>query len=72
MKYILDTHTLIWLLENDPKLSECAKEIIKDIDNQLLVSVASLWEMTIKMSIGKLKMARSINEIANELTLIDI
>lgn len=72
MKYMLDTHTLIWLLEGNPKLSDCAKEIISDIDNQLLVSSASLWEMTIKMSIGKLRMIKNIGEIANELTLLDI
>jgi PIN domain nuclease of toxin-antitoxin system len=49
MKYLLDTHTLLWLLEGDERLSERAREIIGDIDQQLFASAASLWEITIKV-----------------------
>ncbi len=72
MKYLLDTHTLLWLLEGDDRLSERAKEIISDIDQQLFTSSASLWEITIKVSIGKLKLSKGIREIANALTVLDI
>ena len=72
MKYLLDTHTLLWLLEGDERLSQRAREIIGDIDQQLFASVASLWEITIKVSIGKLKISKGIREVANALTVLDI
>ena len=53
-QFLLDTHALIWFLEGDSQLSTSAKNIILDTDNELFVSVASLWEMTTKISIGKL------------------
>lgn len=63
MKYLIDTHILIWFLEGNVSLSKRAKNIIIDTDNQLFVSIASLWEMTIKMSIGKLKLSKTLPEI---------
>ena len=61
--FLLDTHALIWFLEGDAQLSSTAKTIILDTDNRLLVSVASLWEMAIKMSIGKLTLTQSVEQI---------
>jgi hypothetical protein len=54
MRYLLDTHTLIWLFENNPQLSDRVKLIIVNESNELFISIASLWEMTIKSSLGKL------------------
>ena len=52
-KYLLDTHTAIWaLLGNDEKLSAKAKEIIADKECHLAVSIASAWEIAIKISKG--------------------
>ena len=54
MKYLLDTHTAIWALGSEPKLSEAAKAIIDDVSLPLCVSIISAWEIAIKVSIGKL------------------
>ena len=54
MKHLLDTHTAIWaLLGNDEKLSVKAKKIIADRTIELAVSIASAWEIAIKISKGK-------------------
>ncbi|MCL2051243.1 MAG: type II toxin-antitoxin system VapC family toxin [Lachnospiraceae bacterium] len=55
MKYLLDTQIVLWLFENDVKLSNKAKSIIFDPVNQCFVSVVSLWEIALKMNIGKYK-----------------
>ena len=56
MKLLLDTHALIWFLEDDPKLSEAARAVVEDAGNERWVSMASGWEMAIKSQIGKLKL----------------
>lgn len=55
MRVLLDTHTFLWFIENDARLSEKASEAILDLENQRFLSIASLWELAIKVSIGKLK-----------------
>jgi PIN domain nuclease of toxin-antitoxin system len=57
MKLLLDTHALIWLISGDNRLGEQAKEAFLNQDNKLYFSKASLWEMTIKVSLGKLVLA---------------
>jgi PIN domain nuclease of toxin-antitoxin system len=54
MKFLLDTHTFIWYVTNNSKLSSTARELINDGNNEVLLSIASIWEMAIKQSIGKL------------------
>ena len=54
MRYLLDTHTAIWALGDKAKLSEAAKGIIDNTSLPLCVSIASAWEIAIKVSIGKL------------------
>ena len=54
MKYLLDTHTAIWALEDKSKLSDAAKAVIDNVSFPLCVSIASAWEIAIKVSIGKL------------------
>jgi PIN domain nuclease of toxin-antitoxin system len=68
-KYLLDTHTLIWFLEGDSQISPLAKSLVLDTDNQLFVSMASLWEMAIKTSIGKLTLTQPLEEIIKRLPL---
>ena len=60
---VLDTHTLIWFLMDEEKLSGSAKKAIHESDD-VFVSIASLWEIAIKQSIGKLDMESTIQEIA--------
>jgi PIN domain nuclease of toxin-antitoxin system len=67
MRYLLDTHTLIWFLENDPRLSSKSKELIEDNYNDIFVSVVSLWEINIKISIGRLSLTKSLSDIISEL-----
>ena len=56
MKVLLDTHVFIWLDTQPEKLSNTAMEICQDIDNQLYLSMASVWEMQINVQLGKLKL----------------
>lgn len=48
MKLLLDTHIILWALDDNPKLSEQAKALIMDADNDIYYSSASVWETTIK------------------------
>ena len=54
MKVLLDTHALLRLISSDDRLSETAQKTFLDPGNILFFSVASLWEICIKMSLGKL------------------
>jgi PIN domain nuclease of toxin-antitoxin system len=54
MKLLLDTHTFLWVIDIDTKLSPKSRTLIEDITNEIYISAASLWEMSIKISIGKL------------------
>jgi len=54
MNLLLDTHTLIWALEDNPALSTTAREAIVDGDNIVFVSAVSVWEISIKKMLGKL------------------
>lgn len=54
MKLLLDTHTFLWFIAGDVRLSNKARTLIEDMDNVRLLSTASLWEIAIKTSIGKL------------------
>ena len=55
MKLLLDTHSFLWFIEDNPRLSTKAKTLLES-DTDLLISAASLWEIAIKMSIGKLSL----------------
>ncbi len=64
MTLLLDTHTFIWFLNGDKKLSPNAKNAIIDTRNRCFISVASLWEIAIKLSLKKLKLKSTFNAIA--------
>ena len=53
-RLLLDTHVLLWWLSDDPQLGEFCKQAITNPRNQVYVSAASAWEISIKKSIGKL------------------
>ncbi|SDF01998.1 PIN domain nuclease, a component of toxin-antitoxin system (PIN domain) [Dyadobacter soli] len=61
MKVLLDTHTLIWFLEDSPKLSRKAKSLMEDLGNDVYVHAISWFEMSIKAKIGKLSLADPID-----------
>jgi len=52
---IIDTHVLLWWLADDPLLPDSFREIIGNTDNICFISSASIWEISIKSSIGKLE-----------------
>lgn len=54
MNILLDTHVLIWALENNPTLSKASRKNITFAKNMVFVSSVSVWEIAIKMSLGKL------------------
>jgi PIN domain nuclease of toxin-antitoxin system len=55
VKLLLDTHALLWWLDDDRRLGAQARALIEAPDNTILVSVVTLWEMVVKIRIGKLQ-----------------
>lgn len=74
MRYLVDTHVLIWWLEKSPRLSPRCYDVINDPYNAIYVSVVSAWEMAIKASKGKLKVPPDLAETlaANRFTILSI
>lgn len=66
MKYLLDTHTLLWIVTDDKQLSIKAKRYFLNKKNEIYLSIASLWEMAIKISLNKLKINQSLEEFRKE------
>lgn len=64
---LLDTHALIWFIDGNGLLSKKAKTQIEDGNAINFVSIASLWEIAIKVSLGKLELKTSFNQINNKL-----
>ena len=58
MNYLLDTHTLLWVLFDKRKLSEKVRETLLDKDSKVFVSSISLWEISLKYAIGKLDLKK--------------
>jgi PIN domain nuclease of toxin-antitoxin system len=57
MKLLLDTHTFLWFIMGNLNLSANARALIENQTNEKYISVASLWEIAIKVSIGKLSLS---------------
>lgn len=62
MRYLIDTHVLLWAIYDSAQLSDQARKILSN--EQCAISMASLWEISIKISIGKLKIRQSIQDLA--------
>lgn len=62
MSFLLDTHILLWFLENDSKLSTQVREVIINPKNIIFVSAISAWEISIKQSLGKLIAPNNLEE----------
>ena len=65
MKLLLDTHAFLWFIEGNQNLSLTAKNAIESPTNQRYLSIASLWEIAIKVSIGKLEICMNLTELVN-------
>lgn len=62
MRLLLDTHAVLWWLADDPALPSRPREAIADPANEVLVSTASLWEVAIKATVGKLTVPDDLPE----------
>ena len=62
MKVLLDSHCLLWALDNSEQLGAAASATLQDVDCQLLISVASVWEIAIKVSAGRLPLSLPYRE----------
>lgn len=60
MRVLLDTHALLWALEGSENLSELARHTISTLENEVLVSSVSGWEIAIKRALGKLDAPREL------------
>lgn len=66
MNYLLDTHTYLWILYEPMNLSKKVLQIVENSENQIYLSVASVWEMIIKYKLGKLNLQNSPEKIISE------
>jgi PIN domain nuclease of toxin-antitoxin system len=67
MKYLLDTHVLIWFLNGDKSLSAKARKAIESDNATNFISIASLWEIAIKLSLDRLSIKVPFENLSNEL-----
>ena len=72
MKYLFDTHALIWYFEDSSKVPEKIVNLIDSSVNQKYICSASLWEIAIKTNIGKLEMNFSFDDLLNEIANSDL
>ena len=73
MRYLLDTHAMLWIADDNPKLSQKAKSLYLDEGNEIYLSLASLREIAIKVSLGKLSLDEPLEDfIDNHISSNDI
>lgn len=72
MKVLIDTHTFLWFVAGSKELSETAKKLIQNKQNSVYISIASLWEISIKTAIGKLQITDSYETVINDVVENDI
>jgi len=70
MRILLDTHAILWWLDDDPRLGSKARAVIASGDAELMASIASLWEVAIKHRAGKLRATAAL--VASRLPEADI
>jgi PIN domain nuclease of toxin-antitoxin system len=66
MRLLLDTHAFLWFVNNEGSLSNTARLLIEDADNQPILSIASIWEMAVKVSKGKLELPKPVEVFSVE------
>jgi len=72
MKYLIDTHTFLWFNAGAKELSDTAKLLIQDKNNEIFVSIVSLWEISIKNALSKLHIEGSYGLIIEDITENDM
>ena len=66
MKLLLDTHAFLWFISGDSQLSGYARQLIEDAGNQRYLSIVSVWEITIKSSLGRLEVPTPPSRLMSE------
>ncbi len=66
MRILIDTQAFIWFVENDKQLPLKVKAELEDSHNTIIVSIATLWELTIKITLGKLRLSGNIEEMIDK------
>jgi PIN domain nuclease of toxin-antitoxin system len=69
VRLLLDTHTFLWFMGGNPKLSGHVRQLIEDAETEKLLSIASLWEISIKAGIGKLKLNLTFTEMVEIISM---
>lgn len=72
MRALIDTHALLWHIEGSSKLSAKAREVIDSNANSIFFSIASIWEIAIKLGLGKLELENPFSELEELLTELEI
>ena len=71
MRLLLDAHALLWWLADDPSLDGAAREAIADPANEVIVSAATVWEITIKRALGKVSAPDGLAEVVDRAGFIE-
>lgn len=72
MQLLIDTHVLIWFLEGSNLLAASSRQIIASPANNVFVSIASIWEIAIKISVGKLILAKPLADVIKQIAAENI
>lgn len=72
MKYLIDTHAFMWFNEGSAELSPTAKALIEDAKNEIFLSIASLWEISIKNALGKLNISKGYDTVIDDVIANDM
>lgn len=65
-RLLLDTHAFLWWVNDDPNLTAVARQAISEANNECYLSLASCWEIAIKLSLGKLRLTRPVGRFVSE------
>ncbi len=66
MKFLLDTHAFIWFIQGDERLPGNIQELIASEKNDVFISIATFWELAIKISLGKLELSEPLEKVYNQ------
>ena len=65
MRVLLDTHVVLWALADSPRLSPTARAVLADAENECWVSSASVWEIAIKIMLGKYEFRQPLDRLGD-------
>ncbi|MFO7029035.1 PIN domain nuclease [Limnospira fusiformis CCALA 023] len=71
MRLLLDTHTILWFFMGNSRLSDKVRDLVEDGHNHKLISVATVWEMSIKQSQNKLTLEKTASDYIEEKIRLD-